>query len=289
MGWCGLTFSHRVSCRSSREPPIVPAPPNELDRRWLRLRAATLARIGLARAGASIATRDHLAFQLDHARARDAVHEPFDSVLLGEALTQRQYEIINLHSAALDRHTYLARPDLGRRLDNRSRRALDGIASSCDLLFVLADGLSPRAVATHALPVLDLAVPSLLQDGWKTGPVVIVTQGRVAIGDEIGHVLRAALVAVLIGERPGLSSPDSLGIYLTWSPTIGRVDAERNCISNIRPEGLPYAEAAKRLLYLCIEAKRRGQTGVGLKDQSAVPLTADTREGIGPVPIGRKT
>jgi ethanolamine ammonia-lyase small subunit len=244
----------------------------DIDAGWQRLRAATPARICLARSGSSIATQDHLAFQLDHARARDAVNAPFDTASLAKGLAERGLECIHLHSAAADRRTYLARPDLGRRLDDRSRDLLRGISGAYDLLFVLADGLSAGAVTSHALPVLNLAVPELARRGWKIGPVVLVDQGRVAIGDEIGQSLRATLVAVLIGERPGLTSSDSLGIYLTWNPVIGRTDAERNCLSSIRPEGLPYADAVGRLLYLAKEAKRRRCTGIALKDESSLSL-----------------
>jgi ethanolamine ammonia-lyase small subunit len=246
---------------------------------WAKLRAATPARIALARSGSSIATRDHLAFQLDHARARDAVHAPFDVAALAKGLGERQLTFLQLHSAAADRPTYLARPDLGRRLDDHSRQELHKVSGGHDLAFVVADGLSAQAVVSHALPVLDLALPALLRSAWKIGPIAVVEQGRVAIGDEIGATLGAALVAVLIGERPGLTSPDSLGIYLTWNPVVGRLDAERNCLSNIRPQGMPYAEAAHRLVYLCTEARRAGQTGVALKDLSAetlqVPLRSD--------------
>jgi ethanolamine ammonia-lyase small subunit len=244
---------------------------------WTHMRAATPARIGLARAGASIATRAHLAFQLAHARARDAVHEPFDPGALLVRLRERGLEAVQLqlHSAAADRHTYLARPDLGRRLDDASRARMAAMARGYDVAFVLADGLSARAVASHAVPLLDESLPPLRRQGWRIGPVAIVEQGRVAIGDEIGHLLDAALVCVLIGERPGLTSPDSLGAYLTWRPAPGRTDAERNCLSNIRPAGMPYAEAAQRLVYLCTQARLRRCTGVTLKDETslgAVPL-----------------
>ena len=239
---------------------------------WAKLRAATTARIDLARAGSSIATRNHLAFQLDHARARDAVHEPLDAAALAKGLAQRHLPFVHLRSAATDRRAYLMRPDLGRRLDERSRKELDVHSGSYDLAFVLADGLSARAVTIHALPLLDLALPALLRGQWKIGPIVIAEQARVAVGDEIGQMLGATLVAVLIGERPGLSSPDGLGIYITWQPAIGRLDADRNCLSNIRPQGMPYAEAARRLLYLCTQAKRIGRTGIALKDLSAEAL-----------------
>ncbi len=240
------------------------------DDPWTRMRAVTPARIGLARAGSSIATQDHLAFQLAHAKARDAVHEPFDPGALVERLRDRRLEAVQLRSAAADRPTYLARPDLGRRLDEASRARLVAMARGYDLVFVLADGLSARAVASHAVPLLDASLPQLRRDGWRIGPAVVVEQGRVAIGDEIGGILDAALACVLIGERPGLTSPDSLGAYLTWQPAIGRTDAERNCLSNIRPAGMAYAEAAQRLVYLCTEARRRRCTGVMLKDETPV-------------------
>jgi ethanolamine ammonia-lyase small subunit len=243
---------------------------NEGDSRWNLLRAATPARIGLTRSGSSIATREHLAFQLAHAEARDAVAESLDPELVLLGLAERGLQALLLHSAASDRHTYLARPDLGRRLEESSRTRLGAAAGNYDLVFVLADGLSARAVHRHALPLLDQALPELNRNQWHVGPVTLVQQGRVAIGDEIGHELDAALVAVLIGERPGLTSPDSLGVYLTWDPAVGRTDAERNCLSNIRPEGLTYPEAARRLIHLCTEARRRKCTGITLKDESAL-------------------
>jgi ethanolamine ammonia-lyase small subunit len=225
------------------------------DDPWTRLRAATPARIGLARAGSSIATRDHLAFQLAHARARDAAHEPFALGALVERLRQRGLEAVQLHTAAADRPTYLARPDLGRRLDDASQARLAAMRRGYDLAFVLADGLSTRAVTSHAVPLLDESLPQLRRDRWRIGPVAVVEQGRVAVGDEIGSILGAALVCVLIGERPGLTSPDSPGAYMTWQPAIGRTDSERNCLSNIRPAGMAYAEAALRLVYLCNQAR----------------------------------
>jgi ethanolamine ammonia-lyase small subunit len=240
-----------------------------LDDPWRRMRAATPARIGLPRAGAAIATPAHLDFQLAHARARDAVHAPFDRDALLTDLRERRLPALKLQSAAADRATYLARPDLGRRLDAASRDAAQTAAPhGCDVAFVIADGLSAQAVASHALPLIDRSVPILRRDGWRIGPVAVVAQGRVAIGDEIGEILGAALVCVLIGERPGLTSPDSLGVYLTWQPRIGRTDAERNCLSNIRPAGMAYDEAAARLAYLCRQARLRQSTGVMLKDET---------------------
>jgi ethanolamine ammonia-lyase small subunit len=239
-----------------------------VDDPWARMRATTPARIALPRAGSAIATPAHLAFQLAHARARDAVHAPFDPGALFEGLSQRGLPALKLHSAAADRATYLARPDLGRRLDAASRRAAEAAPRGCDLVFVVADGLSAQAITSHALSLIDASLPTLRRDGWRIGSAAVVEQGRVAIGDEIGEILGAALVCVLIGERPGLTSPDSLGAYLTWQPRIGRTDAERNCLSNIRPAGMAYDEASQRLMYLCGQARLRQCTGVMLKDET---------------------
>jgi ethanolamine ammonia-lyase small subunit len=239
-----------------------------VDDPWNRMRAATPARIALPRAGAAIATPAHLAFQLAHARARDAVHAPFDSDSLLEGLRERGLAALSLHSAAADRATYLARPDLGRRLDSASRSAIETAPRGCDLVFVIADGLSAQAVASHALPLIDRSLPTFRRDGWRIGPAAVVTQGRVAVADEIGEILGAAMACILIGERPGLTSPDSLGAYLTWQPRIGRTDAERNCLSNIRPAGMAYEEASQRLIYLCGQARQRQCTGVMLKDET---------------------
>jgi ethanolamine ammonia-lyase small subunit len=250
--------------------------PEEIDPFWARLRAATSARIGLPRAGSSLATSALLAFQLAHARARDAVHEPLDVKSLVEDLRGRDLEPLPLHSAAIDRQTYLARPDLGRRLDEPSRARLAAAPRGYDLVFAIVDGLSALAVERHAPPLLDLVLPALRDRGWRVGPLALVAQGRVAIGDEIGQMLEAALVVVLIGERPGLTSPDSMGAYITYAPAIGRNDSERNCLSNIRPEGMSYAEAAERLLHLCGEARRRKLTGVMLKDDTPVSALQGT-------------
>jgi ethanolamine ammonia-lyase small subunit len=252
----------------------APAIPSDLDRLWARLRAVTPARIGLKRAGAATSTRETLAFQAAHARARDAVEAAFDADGLAAALEALGLRPLRLKSRASDLPTYLARPDLGRALDDASRARLGAETKGFDLVFVLADGLSARATASHAPPLIAAALPALLDAGWRIGPAAIVERGRVAIGDEIGFGLDAALVAVLIGERPGLTAPDSLGIYLTWAPRPGRSDAERNCLSNVRPEGLPYAEAARRLVHLCRAARLMKLTGIGLKDESEVALAA---------------
>ena len=258
-------------------PPLDP-----VDPAWARLRRHTAARIGLARAGSGLATREHLSFQLAHARARDAVHDALDPAPLLEGLRDRGLEPLHLRSAAGERRAYLLRPDLGRRLDERSRDRLDACARGHDFVLVLADGLAARAVERHALPLIDAALPELRRQHWRLGPAAVVEQGRVAIGDEIGAVLDAALVAVLIGERPGLTSPDSLGVYLTWAQAIGRQDAERNCLSNIRPDGMGYAEAAAKLVYLLTEARRRRLTGVALKDEAAAPALGDASHGALP-------
>ena len=237
---------------------------------WQDLCRYTTARIAQGRSGASLPTKPMLAFQLAHAQARDAVHLPFDASGICAVVGDAQLEMLRVHSAAADRDIYLRRPDWGRRLDAASRQQLPQSPTSApyDIAFVIADGLSALAVHQHAVPVFKLARQALLQAGWRIAPLVLAEQARVALGDEIGELLGAKQVAVLIGERPGLSSADSLGIYLTYSPHVGRHDAERNCISNIRPGGLDYEQAAHKLVWLACEAQRRQLTGVALKDES---------------------
>jgi len=237
---------------------------------WHALRALTPARIALGRAGTSLPTRAHLDFQLAHARARDAVREELDVAALRSSLAAVGLESLAVRSAAPDRAAYLQRPDLGRRLDPAGREALATAAApgGVDGAIVVADGLSARAAQAHAVPLLVRLVPRLRDAGWRLSPVIVAEQGRVALGDEIGAALEARLVLVLLGERPGLTAPDSLGGYLTWSPRPGRTDAERNCVSNIRPEGLGTAAAAERLASLALEAARRRLSGVALKDDS---------------------
>jgi ethanolamine ammonia-lyase small subunit len=245
-----------------------------------RLRALTPARVGLGRSGVSQVTRDVLSFQLSHAQARYAVHAELDSATLAEAINLvvshfRSGLILRLHSAAPDRTTYLQRPDLGRRLDANSRASLvphtDG---EVDLALVIADGLSALAIERHAAPLLDRLLPRLA--GRSMGPVCVVEQGRVAIGDDVGEILRARLSVVLIGERPGLSSPDSLGAYITWAPRVGRTDAERVCVSNIRTEGLGYDEAAEQVEKAVSEAFQHRLTGVA--PQAAVRALREVSE-----------
>jgi ethanolamine ammonia-lyase small subunit len=232
---------------------------------WAALRRLTPARIGLGRAGDALTTRDQLALRLAHARARDAVHAELDVGALRAALAAGG-PVLTVASAAGDRARYLQRPDLGRRLAAGAAAQLPAVGS--DLAFVLADGLSPVAVQAHA-PALMAAITARLP-GWAFAPPVIALQARVALGDEIGAALGTRFVAVLIGERPGLSAADSLGIYLTHAPRPGRKDAERNCISNVRPPvGLSYEHAADTFVALLLAADRVGCTGVTLKDDAA--------------------
>jgi ethanolamine ammonia-lyase small subunit len=253
---------------SDKETPLQKSPVTADP--WAQLRQLTAARIALGRAGGSLPTAPLLEFQLAHARAHDAVHLPFDAEGVQQRLEERGHAVLRVRSEAQSRGVYLRRPDLGRRLDPPSRAALEEFAGEraggFDAAFVVADGLSPLAVHRHAVAVLDLVWRALAQKGWRLAPVVVAGQARVALGDEIGALLGAGQVAILIGERPGLSAADSLGIYLTYAPRAGRSDAERNCISNIRPEGLGYAEAAQTLVRLMLRARRYRLSGVGLKD-----------------------
>ena len=232
---------------------------------WTALRAYTPARIALGRAGNALPTDEVLRFGLAHARARDAVHAALDPEKLAGDLRALGLEVRIVKSAAPDRVTYLLRPDLGRRLAAGS--LLD--AKPASVALAIEDGLSAIAVQRHAVPLVR-ALMALAPQRWAGVPAVIALQGRVALGDEIGERLGARLIAVLIGERPGLSAPDSLGVYLTYDPRVGRTDAERNCLSNIRPEGLGYGEAARRLDWLAAAALARGMTGVALKDDSTL-------------------
>lgn len=236
---------------------------------WRRLRQFTRARVAIGRTGHAQTTETVLAFGLAHAQARDAVHLTLDTDAISVALRDTGLPVLHVHSAAPDRQQYLRRPDLGRRLDDASqgRLAAVSIAHPYDVVFVIADGLSALAAQRHAVPLLQAVLARLPQS--HIGPIVVAEQARVALGDDIGERLRARQVVMLIGERPGLSSPDSLGIYLTYDPRVGRTDAQRNCISNVRPEGLPYAQAADRLVFLLRGAVALGRSGVDLKDDSA--------------------
>jgi ethanolamine ammonia-lyase small subunit len=244
-------------------------PPAALDDGlWAGLRRLTAARIGLKRTGASLATGPLLDFKLAHARARDAVHEPLDEPRLIADLSRLGTAVLAVASAAEQRQQYLMRPDLGRRLAPDAEAALAPYAARYDVVFVIADGLSARAVQTHAEPTLAAVLPTLRAEGLGIAPLAVVRHGRVAIGDTIAGLLGADCVAVLVGERPGLTAPDSMGAYLTWQPGPGTSDADRNCISNIRPDGIGYADAAGKLVHL-LRAMRAGRiSGVRLKDDS---------------------
>ena len=250
------------------DTPALPPPAPNPDP-WESLRAFTAARIALGRSGTSVPLREALAFRLAHAHARDAVYSALAMPRLLADLATFGLPVCLVHSQAPTRPEYLQRPDWGRQLDDASRTTLaDCAAAGCDLAVVVADGLSAQAINDHALPLLRLLLPQLKQAGCRLGPIAVAEQARVALGDEIGQLLRARLVLVLIGERPGLSSPNSLGAYFTYAPRSGLTDEARNCVSNIRPEGLDYAPAAAKLFFLLREAQRRQLSGVALKDQS---------------------
>jgi ethanolamine ammonia-lyase small subunit len=252
------------------QPTLITATP------WDVLKNFTDARIALGRSGVSLPTTAHLAFQLAHAQARDAVHWPFDAVGVATSLEALGLQPLMLHSQAVDRATYLQRPDLGRRLDATSVDTLmpwqtTPPARRFDLALVVVDGLSSLAIHQNAVPLLFRLLQRMQVDtaqSWSIAPVSVVEQGRVAVGDEVGERLDAQMVVVLIGERPGLSSPDSMGIYLTWEPSVGTTDAARNCISNVRPAGLSLDAAALTLHQLLTQARRMQLSGVGLKVES---------------------
>ena len=259
---------------NARKSPVIANP-------WAALRQFTDARIALGRAGVSLPTAAHLDFQLAHAKARDAVHLALDvtqlASTLNASLQAQSTPCLTLHSAAPDRTSYLQRPDLGRRLDAASRDALNALARPApappsarpyDLAFVVVDGLSALAIEQNAAPFLRILQGRIAAENWSVAPICIVEQGRVAIGDEVAERLGAKAVVVLIGERPGLSSPDSMGLYLTWMPRVGLLDASRNCISNVRPAGLGLDDAAYKLHYLLSQARQRQLSGVELKDET---------------------
>ncbi len=250
--------------------PAAPAP----TALWDRLRRLTPARIGIEPVGVSQPTAAGLDFQWDHAQARDAVYASLEAVPVIAELQSLGLDTVRLHSLASNRRQYLQRPDLGRRLDEASRTALPPVPSGCEVVFVLVDGLSATAVNRHAGPLLHLVLPELREQGWRIGPAALVEQGRVAVGDEIAAGLGADMAVVLIGERPGLSSPDSLGLYLTWKPRLDTRDSERNCLSNVRPEGLSFSLAASRLLHLMLAARRGCLSGVNLKEQAVAAVSA---------------
>jgi ethanolamine ammonia-lyase small subunit len=242
--------------------------------RFSALRGYTAARIGLGRSGPGIATADHLAFRAAHALARDAVNTSLDLDAMEAALAPLGAAVLRVESRCPDQASYLTRPDLGRRLSEASVALLRERAPGEEIAVLVAGGLSALATASHAAPLLALLVPELRRSGRGVGPICIAPRGRVALGDEVGALLGARLVLVLIGERPGLTSPDSLGAYVTIAPRVGRTDADRNCVSNIRPEGMVLPEAARRVGWLIDQAMVRGISGVTLKDDSDRVLVA---------------
>lgn len=238
---------------------------------WTKLRDYTPARIALGRAGTSMPTAPHLAFQLAHARARNAVHHELDDAALAGRLRARGLDVLTLRSRAASRPQYLQRPDLGRRLDQDSHATVASEPrpnEAFDIAIVIGDGLSALAIEENALPLLDTLLPLVKSSNWRIAPISVVKEARVAVGDEVGELLGAQIAVVMIGERPGLSSPDSMGVYMTLGPRVGLTDESRNCISNIRPEGMTCKEACHRLMFLLSAARQRGLSGVNLKDES---------------------
>jgi len=237
---------------------------------WVALRRFTQARIALGRAGHAVPTAEMMAFQLAHAVARDAVHTPWDVDACAEQIRAAGENVLILNSHASSREEYLRRPDLGRMLSALSRSLLlKHSVAETDVVLIVTNGLSSTAVVRHIIPLLQAILSSYREYGLRLSPICLVENGRVALSDDIGSALSARLAVIIVGERPGLSAADSLGIYLTYSPQQGNSDAHRNCISNIRPpEGLGYPEAAAKLLFLTTEALRRGLSGVTLKDEA---------------------
>jgi ethanolamine ammonia-lyase small subunit len=254
---------------------------------WSQLRRLTNARIALGRTGGSLPTRERLDFQLAHARARDAVLSPFDPEALAKRLRLLSEPVLVLHSGAADRAEYLRRPDLGRRLAPESAALVaTHAAQAIDLAIIVSDGLSTHAAVTQCEPLLAAFLPLARASGWRLAPLLVARHARVALQDEIGALLRARVSLILLGERPGLGAADSLSAYFTHGPAPGRVDADRNCISNIRDGGLPVAEAAHRLHHLIASSLRLGLSGVKLKDDSAQARLAPSGDDIQSLPSG---
>jgi ethanolamine ammonia-lyase small subunit len=264
--------------KTVEQPGDVPATPPRDP--WYALSSLTPARIALGHVGAALPTSRHLDLQLAHARARDAVWRPFGAAALADAFRADGHQVVRVHSAARDRHEYLARPDLGRRLAPESAAMLATHAGAYDIGVVVGDGLAPLAAEGHA-PALARALLSRIDPSWRVAPVVVAEQMRVALGDEVGAALGVRMVVVLIGERPGMSAQDSLGAYVTWAPRVGRSDAERNCVSNVRPEGLTYDAAATTIAWLLREASRRELTGVALRVEPVTEIAGKRVVGSG--------
>mgnify|MGYP001791044948 CR=1 FL=1 len=231
---------------------------------WGQLKSFTVARVALGRVGGSLTTEQLLQFRKDHALARDAVWADLDIERMVTTLDTLTSDVIVVSSQATDRQAYIKRPDLGRKLDDTSEKELKGRQGDFELSICIADGLSALAIENHAAPFLTCLLP--LIKPFRLAPPTLIQQGRVAISDQIGQLLGTTLSLILIGERPGLSSPDSMGVYMTYHPQTGNTDEKRNCISNIRKEGLSYEFAAQKLAFLISESLRRKLSGVELKD-----------------------
>lgn len=251
--------------------PDVQFEPQLKPNAWEQLKQFTDARIALGRAGGSLPTRPALAFQLAHAEAKDAVLKKLDIALLEQQLSALQHKMLHVQSDAADKDVYLKRPDLGRELSEESRLQLKQYAqqhpAAYDVLIVAGDGLSARAIEDNAPYFIQQFYTACHEQNWSVAPLVIAVGSRVALGDEIASILRAKMLVMLIGERPGLSSPDSMGIYYTWQAQKGCHDAMRNCISNVRPAGLPVQVAIQRLVALMRKSCALGMSGVHLKDE----------------------
>lgn len=243
----------------------------ELDP-WTDLKQYTDARIALGRTGCSILTKDHLEFSLAHAKARDTIYQKFERERVSEQLRNMGLDTLYVTSQAENRNIFLKRPDMGRKLSDESRNKLKELNyNGADVLLVIGDGLSSKAVNKQAVPLIKQFLPYMKELNLTVGPVVLAKGSRVALGDDIAECMHCKLVATLIGERPGLSSPDSLGVYITYKPYAGILESERNCISNIRPEGLSYNKAAFKMAWLIETAFYIQKTGTALKDQSDDP------------------
>lgn len=243
---------------------------------WQSLKQFTAARIALGSTGVAIPLKEVLQFRLAHAHARDAVFSQLNEELLLQELAQFKLDSCSLHSNAKDRNDYLQQPNFGRQLNAASAIQLQNVNKPCDIALVVADGLSATAINNHAVPLLQLLIPLLQRSDFSLAPIAVVQQGRVAIADEISVLLKAKFSIVLIGERPGLSSPDSMGAYLTYDPAVGLTDECRNCVSNIRPEGMDYKTAAEKIYYITTEAFRLQYSGVALKDNAGL-LNAENK------------
>ena len=259
----------------STKTPVVTNP-------WNGLRKYTSARIALGRSGTSVPTAPHLAFQLAHARARKAVHVELDTRKLVDWLRSQGQSVVEVHSRAASRAAYLQRPDCGRALDDVSREALRSLSQSKvqpSVALMIGDGLSATAIGENAIPLLDVLLPALAVRGVSLAPITVARNARVALGDEVGELLGADAAVVMIGERPGLSSPDSIGLYLTYRPRVGTTDESRNCISNVRPEGLSFMRAAQKLDYLLEQSLSSRLSGIDLKDDAETDGQIDTQSG----------